>query len=243
MTELLKEIKIIHAGDSAVFCRISNDIDPGISRRIVAFHKLVSSMKQQGIIESVPSYTGLTVYYNPLIISDLEIKSILSDQYNSITNEVPGSKERMLKIPVCYDKEFSPDISFVAENHNLDIRDVVELHTASTYLVYMIGFTPGFPYMGGLDKRLETPRKKEPRTKIYAGSIGIAGKQTGIYPIDSPGGWQIIGKTPLRLYEQSRTSPFLFKAGDMVSFYQISIREYNSISEELRSGIFNLEIQ
>lgn len=130
------------------------------------------------------------------------------------------------EVPVCYGGEFGPDLEEVAAHHVLDIEEVIQLHCIPLYQVYMIGFTPGFAYLGGLDERLHTPRKNEPRKKVLAGSIGIADQQTGIYPIDSPGGWQLIGRTPLRVFDPDRETPFLIQAGDFVRFRPITEMEF-----------------
>jgi inhibitor of KinA len=143
-----------------------------------------------------------------------------------LTNEI--SKQRILEIPVCYAKPFAPDLETLALQNQLTTEEVIQLHTAKVYRVYMIGFLPGFAYMGKVDHRIAAPRKSQPRTNIPAGSVGIAGEQTGIYPLVSPGGWNIIGQTPLKLFDAARPDPVLFQPGDRVHFYSISQNEFEN---------------
>ncbi|NLG86950.1 MAG: 5-oxoprolinase subunit PxpB, partial [Firmicutes bacterium] len=144
-------------------------------------------------------------------------------------------------IPVCYGGKFGPDLDYVCEHTGLSAEEVIQLHTGTDYLIYMLGFTPGFSYLGGMDERLATPRLKTPRTHIPAGSTGIAGKQTGIYPIDSPGGWQLIGRTPLKLYDPFRDPPVLLKAGNYVRFTAITEDEYEEIAAQVAAGTYKVQ--
>lgn len=139
------------------------------------------------------------------------------------------SEERLFKIPVCYDPLLAPDLGFVAKEHGIDTEHVIHLHTSITYHVYMLGFLPGFAYMATVDQKIATQRKAVPRTKVPAGSVGIAGDQTGIYPLISPGGWQLIGQTPLMLFNHQLTPPTLLQPGDQVQFYPISLTEYKQL--------------
>ena len=239
---ILNKLRFISSGDSALLCSISEDIEPDISQKIVSLHKLIIQSKTRGIIESVPSYTGLTIYFDPLSISIENLKDKVTKLYNKILSDNFKITSRLVRIPVCYKKEFALDIEIVALQSGLSTGEVIKLHTSPEYLVYMIGFTPGFPYLGGLDKKLETPRKTDPRLKIKAGSVGIAGLQSGIYPIESPGGWQIIGRTPLELFKPDAEEPFLFKAGDYVVFEAITLSDYFNIGEAVRKGTYIPEI-
>lgn len=238
----MNTINYIEAGDSALFCRMSDSIDPGISERIVQLHKLIQNNKVNGIIESVPSYTGLTIYFNPITIGFNKLKDLIENLNGDLISGDKRPSARLIKIPVCYSKEFASDIEFIAAEKGLGTEDIIELHTGAEYLVYMLGFTPGFPYMGGLNPRLETPRKTEPDLKIKAGSVGIAGIQTGIYPLESPGGWQIIGRTPLALVNFKAKEPFLLKAGDHVVFKAVGLEEYFKIGEAVRDKSYKPEI-
>ena len=147
--------------------------------------------------------------------------------------KVDENNAKVVEIPVCYGGEYGPDIEFVAKHNNLSVEEVIKLHTAPQYLVYMIGFCPGFPYLGGMDKRIATPRREVPRVKIPARSIGIAGEQTGGYPISTPGGWQIIGRTPIEMFNpKDEQNPSLLHSGDLVKFYAISEQEYLALKGE-----------
>lgn len=149
--------------------------------------------------------------------------------------------KNVIHIPVLYNLEMGPDLEEVASYNNLTIEEVVQIHTTNEYLVYMLGFMPGFPFLGGLDERIHTPRRSEPRVKINAGSVGIANNQTGLYPSDSPGGWQIIGRTPLKVFDQYSEPMTLYEAGDYIKFYSIDETTYNQIESEINDGRFNKE--
>jgi len=171
------------------------------------------------------------VCYDPLI-TDYDL---LSSRLEKLSKTVaPGKKSggRLVEIPVCYGGESGPDLSFVAEHAGRKEREVIYIHSSRDYRIYMLGFLPGFPYLGGLDKRIHTPRLTAPRTKIPAGSVGIGGEQTGIYPMESPGGWQLIGRTPLKLFDVNGAEPPLYEAGDTIRFIPITSEEYHKIRLE-----------
>ena len=149
---------------------------------------------------------------------------------------------KVVEIPTIYGGEYGPDIEFVAEHNNISIDEVIEIHSSRNYLIYMLGFTPGFPYLGGMSEKIETPRLKTPRTKIPAGTVGIAGKQTGIYPIDSPGGWQLIGRTPVKLYDPFADPPVLLNSGDYLRFVPIDETEYKSILKQIEENKYEVKI-
>lgn len=182
----------------------------------------------RGFLETSLAYISLTVYYDPLqitrqdVIQHLNLLSIQNDN-NSIS-----VNEETFRIPVCY--EYGPDLKYVAEYNQLSEQEVVVLHTSSVYKVHMIGFMPGFPYLSGLSEQLATPRKQTPRAHVAAGSVGIAGTQTGVYPLNSPGGWQIIGRTPYSLFDIERDPPSLLKAGQLICFQAITKEEFNNLS-------------
>ena len=178
----------------------------------------------------VPTYRSLMISYNPLKIDfDSLIESLKKIEDNLESIVLP--KPKIHEIPVCYDEVFGIDIKNVASYNNLTVDEVIKIHTSREYLIYMLGFTPGFPYLGGMDERIATPRLEIPRTKIYGGSVGIAGSQTGVYPIDSPGGWQIIGRTPLKLYDENREEQILLRAGDFIKFVPITLDEFIEIEK------------
>jgi KipI family sensor histidine kinase inhibitor len=182
----------------------------------------------EGIVELVPTYRSLAIHYNPLIMTFRELQArlnLLMENTGTIT--LPAA--RLMEIPVIYGGDYGPDLAFVAGYLGRSSAEVVSLHTSVDYLVYMLGFTPGFPYLGGMDERLAVPRLDQPRMNIPRGSVGIAGKQTGIYPVNSPGGWRLIGRTPLKLYDPSRENPVLLRAGDYLRFRSIDEEEYGKL--------------
>jgi len=188
-------------------------------------------------METIPTYCSVTVVYQPEIILFHEIKSRLEELIGQL-EVVEAPPSHVLEIPVFYGGEMGPDFDFVAGHTGKSFEEIIALHTEPEYLIYMLGFTPGFTYLGGLNPDLETPRLKSPRSHIPAGSVGIAGKQTGIYPTASPGGWQLIGRTPVKLYDPHRANPILPKAGEYIKFVRVSISEYESIAEQVSQGTY-----
>jgi len=212
-------------GDNAVQITFGNEINEEINQEIRKFLFALEKENIPGMIEIIPSYCHLNVIYdveNFFYEEIIDKLQIVKDSFSDI--DIPDA--RVIEIPVLYGGQYGPDLENVANHNNITSQEVVEIHSSEKYLIYMLGFTPGFPYLGGMDERIATPRLKEPREKIWAGSVGIAGNQTGIYPIESPGGWQIIGRTPLKLFDINRKPEILLKAGDYVSFYPISLEEY-----------------
>lgn len=226
------ETKYLLAGDKAIVVEFGDIIDEDINRKVINLMKNIeSSSLINSIYEMIPTYRSLMIIYNPLKIT-------FNDLINSVKNiecnlKVLDKREKnIIKIPVLYGNDCGPDIDTVAKHNRLSIEDVIRLHSEAEYLVYMLGFTPGFTYLGGMNSKLETPRLDNPRVKIPEGSVGIAGKQTGVYPIESPGGWQLIGRTPIKLYNPKRENPILLKAGDYVKFTPITKDEFNIFLNE-----------
>ncbi|MCO7127181.1 5-oxoprolinase subunit PxpB [Sporolactobacillus shoreicorticis] len=229
-------------GDQAVRVIFGNQIAPEIQMKINQFTEQFDQAPFAGFIEYVPSYTNVVFYYDPVKVLGVNYHAVTAQQHviNYLANmakRVNGDinhkmHRRTVHIPVCYGGNFGPDLAEVAELHGLSVHEVIDMHSAPDYLVYMLGFAPGFPFLGGLPEELATPRRATPRLKIAAGSVGIAGKQTGAYPLDSPGGWQIIGRTPLPLFTPQSDPPTLLAAGDLVKFDPISRQEYIRIKEE-----------
>lgn len=210
---------------------IGDEIHPEINRKIRGLVLALEAKHIWGVREYIPTYRSLLIQYDPAEILFHElIEQIKQIESQFETAAIPEPK--IVEIPVVYGGEFGPDLEFVATHNNLSQEEVIALHTDRDYLVHMLGFTPGFCYLGGMSEQLETPRLAEPRTCIPAGSVGIAGKQTGIYPIDSPGGWQLIGRTPLRLFDPDREPVVLIKAGDYVRFTQIDEQEYERLARK-----------
>ena len=226
-------------GDTAVSAVFGDRISEEVNQTIRAFQLLLTERKVPGIVETVPTYCSLMIHYDPDRISCDRLLGTLKELAASIdTAALPPSE--VLEIPVLYGGEMGPDLAHVAENAGISEEEVVKRHSAPEYLIYMLGFTPGFTYLGGLDPSIETPRLKTPRVSIPAGSVGIAGKQTGIYPIASPGGWQLIGRTPVRMYDPLRETPILPRAGQYIHFFPINEEEYRKIEAEIEAGSYRL---
>lgn len=226
-------------GETGLLVNFGDVISPEIHQQIKMLADYLEANPFVGMQEYVISYTSVAIYYNPFTVrknalpykdkSALQIViKIIKDYINQAQN-APKVSARVVEIPVCYGGEYGPDIEFVAEHNHLSVEEVINIHTQAEYLVYMIGFCPGFPYLGGMDERIATPRRTTPRLKIPARSIGIAGNQTGGYPISTPGGWQIIGRTPIDMFRpDNQEEPSLLKSGDIVKFISISEKEYLS---------------
>jgi len=228
-------IDYIPSGDSAFLVRFGDEISEEINHNLRTYFIALSDMKIEGVIECIPSYTDLMVLYDPLVVQYRDILKELKQVAENIKDiEIP--KARAIEIPVLYAKPFGVDMLTVQSHTGLSVKEIIKTHSENKYLVYMLGFTPGFCYLGGMNPKIATPRKDIPSQKILAGSVGIAAEQTGIYPIDSPGGWQIIGRTPLRLFDPKRKPEFLIQAGDYLKFYEISEEEYHKLNEKYSHG-------
>lgn len=218
------------AGDRGLLVEYGDAIDPAINRKVRAMAIALGQQTPQGVVEIIPTYRSLLILYDPFLTDPPQLEEALLRLEERLSEiEIPPPKT--VEIPVCYGGEFGPDLEFVAQSHGLSPEEVIRLHSEPVYQVYMIGFTPGFPFLGGLPKILHTPRRETPRTRVPAGSVGIANDQTGIYPIESPGGWQLIGRTPLKIFDPKRSNPFLLKAGDLLKFKPISPDEYRRLAE------------
>ena len=219
-------MRIYDIHDNAFTIELSQEINEETNRQVVALQAFINQADIPGFVECVPAFASLTVYVDGTS-SFLELKQIIENML-SVFNRSYNATQQFTKktspiiIPVCYDLEYGSDLNAVSTQLELSIDEIIELHSKEYYRVYMIGFVPGFPYMGTLPQELEIPRKKTPALKVPAGSIAIAGKQTGIYPSEVPGGWHIIGRTPLPLFNKSSERFCLLKAGDLVQFKQIS---------------------
>lgn len=209
--------KIKLCGDSSLSVVFEQKIDVDINDRVIA---LAEYLNFKGLIECIPAYCALTVVYDPCLVTFKEVESKIAATALSI-DQKSKKPSKIVEIPVFYGGECGPDIGFVASHAGLTEQEVINQHAAPLYRVFMLGFTPGFPYLGGLNPALETPRLEKPRLSIPAGSVGIAGMQTGVYPISSPGGWQIIGKTSLNLFDVNEAKPFLLSAGDYIRFVPV----------------------
>jgi len=221
--------RILLCGDTALSVEFGDKIDPRINALVRRLYAVLKSGSHPGILDLNPAYRSLFIQYDPWVCSFERLAGIIEECLPSVVaaaEEPAGVKD----VPVCYGGEFGPDLEEIAAFHGLCADEVIRLHCAAVYRVYMIGFTPGFAYLGGLDERLHTPRKMEPRIRVAAGSVGIADQQTGIYAIESPGGWRLIGRTPLKMFDPGREPPALLEAGDFVRFVPISGDEFEKHS-------------
>lgn len=236
----MADVRFLIAGDSSLCAEFGNEISKEINAQIRAFNILLKESGIAGIVETIPTYRSLLIQYDPGVISYKSLEGKLKKLLAKLDSvEIPPSE--VLEVPVLYGgEEMGPDLKFVAENAKISEEEVIKLHSEPEYLIYMLGFTPGFTYLGGLNDAIETPRLKTPRVKIPAGSVGIAGKQTGVYPIDSPGGWQLIGRTPLKMYDADREKPILPEAGQYIKFVPIDRAEFDRIAAEVEKGTYEV---
>ncbi len=232
---------ILPTGDRALTVEFGNEIDEHINARLMGLIRYLTDERIKGIEEFVPSFRAVLIHYNPAILSYSAMEKLLNKALE-VPFQESARKKRIVKVPVCYDKQFGPDIDDVAKHAGISVDEVIRIHTATPYLVYMLGFQPGFPYLGGLDERIHTPRLETPRIKLEAGSVGIGGGQTGLYPMESPGGWRIIGVTPVRCYNPEREKPIPYMAGDYIKFESISKEEFDRLRDLDLAGEYEFEV-
>lgn len=237
----LPSYKIFPLGDNAIIIDFGNIIDEHINKLVHSVFFRLQNDPMPGMIEAIPAYSSLTIFYDILLVRDhISNKNEtafnwISDklkQYISAESLETGDPELLVDIPVCYEKEYGTDLDFIASQNNITVEEIIQIHSSATYRVYMLGFLPGFAYMGLVDEKISSPRKAQP-APVEPGSIGIAGRQTGIYPFKSPGGWQIIGRTPLKLFDKQKLNPVLFKPGDNVKFHAITKDEFEDIKSRI----------
>jgi inhibitor of KinA len=225
--------QIFGLGDTALVVDFGNRIDEELNRQVIQYCEQLKTAVIPGTIEIVPAYSSITLYYDPGAITKsvpagTTIQAWVKEKITTALEcewETTATQERQIRIPVCYEEEFAPDLALLAARKNLSPEEVIKIHTNHIYRVYMLGFLPGFTYMGKVDEAIAIPRKPQP-VPVQAGSVGIAGRQTGIYPLASPGGWYIIGRTPLKLFDGIRENPVLLEPGDSIAFFSISKDEF-----------------
>ena len=222
-------IQLVPVGDTGVLAVFEQKIDEEIGAQVAALDAAVRGAKIPGTGETVPAFASLLVRYDPLLTDYGAVAGAVDALARRLPPPEPGAG-RLVTIPVCYGGAYGPDLAFVAQHAGLTEAEVVRRHTGRDYRIYMLGFLPGFPYLGGLDPALCTPRLQNPRTAIPAGSVGIGGEQTGIYPVASPGGWQLIGRTPLDLFDPER--PPRYAAGDRIRFTAITAEQFAKLAEK-----------
>ena len=228
------------AGDLALVAELGDAISPEINRKVRSLTDALEQGSIPGVFDFLPTYRSVLVYYDPLRITSGEVEEGIERLLENAEATDTGTRH-VVHLPTLYGGDMGPDIAFVAEHSGLDEQQVISIHSATDYLVYMMGFSPGFAYLGGLDERLATPRLQSPRTEIPPGAVGIAETQTGVYPVASPGGWQFIGRTPVKLFDPARERPVLLSAGDYVRFVPLESRQaYDDILKQVESGEYQV---
>ena len=241
MAQISKDISLFQISENTISIEFADEINAETLEEITRFNQCIKQNPFSGLRSTIPAYTTLTLYFNPVeLMNDAGLKGhSCADKISEyLKNLIPEEKKsqkidgQIIHIPVCYDEKFGLDLEALTSFYQLKKEEIIHLHSSTNYTVFMIGFVPGFPYLGGLPKKLIAPRKQNPRPAIPAGAVGIAGQQTGIYPLETPGGWQIIGRTPLKLFDTNRTEPSLLKAGDKIKFEPISLTEFERTEEK-----------
>ncbi|MBY8909969.1 5-oxoprolinase subunit PxpB [Salinicoccus roseus] len=234
-------MEIRQFAENALTIYMGDEIDEEINRKLVALRHHIEGMEVDGINEIVLSYTSLIIYFDIFRTDAGTLEAMMEgiDEAALLDEEI---EYRVIEIPVCYGGEYGPDIGNFEEN-GLSEQEVIDMHANKEYLVYMLGFMPGFPYLGGLDEKLHKPRLETPRVRIPAGSVGIGGRQTGMYPFESPGGWNLLGRTPVPLFDPGREETILYAAGDRIIYRPIDEDEYERIEKEIASGEYEVKYE
>ena len=233
------KVRFLSAGDRALVVEFGDRIDRALSNEVLRLDASVRSSRLPGLVETVPTFRSLTVYYDPLLTSRSELRRAIGPLLDLGDNPRPGAT--LWHVPVCYEGEFAPDLAEVARLAGLTPDEVVVLHSGTRFHVYMLGFLPGFPYMGDLPPQLALPRRADPRLRVPAGSISIATSLTAIYPYESPGGWHLIGATPIRMFDPQRSKPALFAPGDAVKFQRVDAAAFASIRRAVETRRYEVE--
>jgi inhibitor of KinA len=221
----VSNFRIVPSGDSAIVVQLEARVAPEVNARAIRLAEAVQAAGIAGVRDVVPTYRSVAVFFDPLRTDYGGLVGWLERQADQLA-EPPIEERPSISVPVCYEGELGPDLAAVAAFANMSPQDVITIHASATYRVFMLGFMPGFAYMGVLDPRIAMPRRSTPRVRVPCGAVGIAGLQTGIYPAETPGGWQLVGRTPLRPFDVTRPAPFLFQPGDAVRFVPIERDEY-----------------
>ena len=243
MKFLMFSAKILPAGETCIFVDFGEKIDMKINSLVQGLKRSLTKEPFKGMRELVPTYRSLSIYFDPLSVDLEALNERLTNELETITDELDDENENAMQInvPVFFGGEFGPDLADVAEHTKLSQEEVIKRYCASPLYCFMNGFTPGFPYLGGMDKTLETPRLKNPRELIPANSVAIGGAQAGAYSIASPGGWRIIGRVPYELYDPNREPAVAIQAGMWVHFYPVDMSRYKEIQEQAKSGLYKIE--
>jgi KipI family sensor histidine kinase inhibitor len=223
-------MKVIPASDSSLLIVFGNAISPQLHARVIGLFQALRAKPDPRIRNLHPGYTSVLIDFDPLQTSHEELAEIVAQLTNAAASQ-DGGRSNVVSIPVCYDAEFGPDLLELANYAKISPEEVIRLHSSATYLVYFLGFSPGFAYMGGLPEKLHMPRLATPRGQVAGGTVGIAGSQTGVYPVDSAGGWRLIGRTPWHLFDPSTDPPTRLQPGDVVRFSAIDRATFNAMAQ------------
>jgi inhibitor of KinA len=232
--------RFLLAGDKALTVELADEISPHVNAEVLALSVVLDRERIRGIVDLVPTYRSLLVYYDPMQIDLAELQERVLSLSGVEQRSMP--QPRVLHIPTRYGGEHGPDMDFVARHTGLAPEEVAAIHAGTDYLVYMMGFNTGFPYLGGMSPRIAVPRLESPRLVVPAGSVAIAQQQTGIYPVESPGGWRLIGRSPVRLFDPRREPPVAIEAGDYLRFVEVDDAQYRQIEEQVQSGTYQFVI-
>lgn len=232
------DVRFLNAGDTAMVVEFGDGIDRALSDRVLRLGARVRAARLRGVVETVPTFRSLMVHYDPLSTDhgslQRELGALLED------DDASTGEARLWRIPACYEAAYAPDLEEVAQRTGLTAAEVIRLHSGTLFHIYMIGFVPGYPYMGDLPPALVLPRRADPRVRVPPGSIAIASSMTAIYPLESPGGWHLIGTTPIRLFDASQPRPALFSPGDKVRFEPVDAPQFEEIRQASASGSYRL---
>jgi inhibitor of KinA len=232
-------VRFLSAGDRALVVEFGDQVDRALSEDVLRLDAIIGSNAPNGVVETMPTFRSLMIHYDPLITSRAKLEKEIGGLLDH--NSIPRIGARLWRVPVCYEGEFAPDLAEVARLTGLSTDKVVALHSGTRFHVYMLGFLPGFPYMGDLPQALALPRRADPRLRVPAGSVSIATSLTAIYPCESPGGWHLIGTTPIRLFDVERPRPALFAPGDAIAFEAIDPASFAAIRHAVENRIYEVD--
>lgn len=237
----MTNVKFFPAGDHAMVVEFGSIIAENINQKVHALAGWIEEKQIEGVVELLPTFRSLMIYYDCHVVSFEQLKRKVSE-FDDTKVSANAEKKKIIKVPCCYGARFGSDLHDMEKILGIDKDEIIRIHSSVCYKIYMLGFLPGFVYLGGLDKRIEVPRLSSPRVKINPGSVGIGGNQTGVYPVASPGGWRLIGGTPLDFYDPDREKPILCNAGEYIRFTPIHIDEYYDIRHLVLKGQYEPEV-